>query len=85
MTVERLVTDEIGDVEPSNAELRKLYDEAVQQQKQAGKQGGQEQPIPPFGKVKDQLVEQATSEKQNKAAQSIVKKLRKDADITINL
>lgn len=86
VTVERLVADEIGDVEPSDKELRETYDAAVKQQKQAGKQGGQQQQqIPPFAEVKEQLAEQATAEKQNQAAQEMVAELRKGADITVNL
>lgn len=83
--VERLVADETGAIKPTEAELRKIYDQAVQQQKAAGKQGGQQQAIPPFAKVKPQLVQQAKSDQQNKAAQALVKELRKDADITLNL
>lgn len=82
--LERLVQDEGGAVKPTEAELRKLYDQAVQQQKKSGQQGGQ-QAIPPFAKVKPQLVQQAKSDKQNKTAQTMVKELREDADITINL
>ncbi len=84
IVVERLVDDEAGSVEPTEAELRKIYDAAVRQQKQAGKQGAQ-QPVPPFAKVKTQLVERAKTDKQNNAAQALLVELRKDADITINL
>jgi SurA N-terminal domain len=84
IVVERLVEDETGSVEPTEAELRKIYDAAVKEQKQAGKQAGQ-QPIPPFAKVKPQLVERVKTDKQNNAAQALLDELRKDADITINL
>ncbi|MDN5894818.1 MAG: SurA N-terminal domain-containing protein [Nocardioides sp.] len=85
VVVEQLVEDEAGSVKPTEGELRKIYDDAVRQQKKAGKQGGQQQPIPPFAKVKSQLVQQATSDKQGKAAQALVKDLRKDAEINVNL
>lgn len=85
LVVERLVADEAGDVEPTNGELRKIYDEAVQQQKQAGEQGGQQAKIPPFAKVRPQLVEQAKAENEGKVAQALVDELRKDAEITISL
>jgi peptidyl-prolyl cis-trans isomerase SurA len=79
--VEQLVADENGPIEPTDAELRKLYDEAKKQQAASG--GGQQ--LPPFAKVRDQLVEQATSQETGKVATALVADLRKDADITINL
>ena len=85
VVVERLVEDETGSVKPTERELRKIYDDAVRQQKKVGQQGGQQQPIPPFAKVKPQLVQQARSDKQGKAAQTLIEELRKEADITINL
>lgn len=85
IVVERLVKDETGPIKPTNAALRKLYGQAVAQAKAAQEQGGQKQEIPPFGKVKSQLVEQAKTNEQGKAARTLVKFLRKDADITVNL
>ena len=82
MVIDLLVADEAGDAEPTEQELRKIYDEAKQQQAQMGKQG---QKLPPFAKVKAQIVEQAKSEQQGKVAQTLVDDLREDADITINL
>ena len=83
--VVRWVAANPNDVEPTDRELRKIYDAAVQQQKQAGKTGGEQQKIPPFVKVKPQLAEQAKAENEGKVAQALVEELREDADITINL
>ncbi len=94
--VEKLITDEAGDIEPTEEELKKLYDETKAQQEQmgggqggggqgGGGQGGGQQQIPPFEEVKPQLVEQAKSEKQSEVAQGLVDQLREDADISINL
>lgn len=80
--VEQLVADENGPIEPTDKELRAIYDQAKQQQAAAGG-GGQE--FPPFAQVRDQLVEQATSEETGRVATALVDDLRKDADITINL
>ena len=80
--VEQLVADEDGDAEPTDKELRALYAQAKQQQAQSGQKG---QKIPPFAKVRSQLVEQAKAEQVGKVAQALVDDLRKDADITINL
>lgn len=83
MVIDLLVADEGGDAEPTEQELRKIYDQAKQQQAQMGEQGGQK--IPPYAKVKPQLVEQAKSDQQGQVAQALVDDLRADADITINL
>jgi peptidyl-prolyl cis-trans isomerase SurA len=79
--VEQLVEDENGPLEPTDKELRKLYDQVKEQQAAAG--GGQE--IPPFAQVRDQLEEQASSQETGRVATALVEDLRKDADITINL
>ncbi len=83
--IEQLVADEEGSLEPTGKELRALYAQAKQQQEQLGEQSGQAPEIPPFADVKDQLVEQARSERIGEVAQQLVKQLRKDADIKISL
>lgn len=82
LLIEQLVADEAGDIEPTEAELRKIYDDA---KKANDAQGKQAQQIPPFAKVKSQIVDQAKSEKQSEVAQTLVEGLRDDADITVNL
>jgi len=93
--LEKLVADEAGEIEPTEDELRKLYDDAKAQQEQAQQQQGgegdqapggeSEQEFPPYEEVKPQLVEQATSQKEAEVAQGLVDQLRESADITINL
>jgi len=80
--VEQLVADENGPIEPTDKELRALYAQAKKAQAQAG-EGAQQ--LPPFAQVRDQLVEQATSQEIGKVATQLVEDLRADADITINL
>lgn len=80
--VEQLVADENGPIEPTDKELRAIYDQAKKQQAAMGG-GGQE--FPPFAQVRDQLVEQATSQETGRVATALLEDLRKDADITINL
>ncbi|GAA1941400.1 hypothetical protein GCM10009797_38200 [Nocardioides hwasunensis] len=80
--VEQLVTDEKGPIEPTEKELREIYDAAKKQQEQSGQEG---QAFPPFKQVHDQVEEQARSQEIGKVAQSLVTGLRKDADITINI
>jgi peptidyl-prolyl cis-trans isomerase SurA len=78
--VERLVEDEKGPFKPSDKELRALYARAEQQAK-AGGSGT----IPPFAQVREQLVQQARTQEIGTVAGALVKSLRKDADITVNL
>ncbi|UFN43451.1 SurA N-terminal domain-containing protein [Nocardioides okcheonensis] len=80
--VEQLAADEDGSVDPTEKELRALYDRVKQQQAQSGQQG---QEIPPFAQVHDQLEEQARNQQVGKVAGELVEQLRKGADITINL
>jgi peptidyl-prolyl cis-trans isomerase SurA len=80
--IEQLVADEDGSPEPTEKELRALYSQAKQQQAQSGQKG---QKIPPFAQVRPQLEEQAKAQQVGKVATALVKDLRKDADITINL
>jgi peptidyl-prolyl cis-trans isomerase SurA len=82
--IEGLVTDEVGEVDPTEQELRTLYQQVKQQQAQAGQQGGGQQ-VPPYAKVKPQLEQQARMEEQGRVAQELVERLRQDADITVNL
>lgn len=79
LMVEQLAADEDGSIDPTEKELHTLYDQAKAQA------GQSDQKIPAFAKVHDQLVEEATSQKVSEVAGALVKKLRKGAEITINL
>lgn len=76
--VDELIAEEAGNTEPTEKELKEIYDQAVAQ-------GGDQSQIPPFEEVKPQLVEQARAEKESAAAQKLVTDLREKADITVNL
>jgi peptidyl-prolyl cis-trans isomerase SurA len=80
--VEQLVADENGPFEPTDKELRAIYDQAKKQQAASGG-GGQK--FPPFAQVREQLEEQAMNQETGKVATALVDGLRKDADITVNL
>ncbi|NNU27208.1 SurA N-terminal domain-containing protein [Isoptericola sediminis] len=71
--------------EPSEKELRAQYDELVAQMESQGGDGASAPEIPPFEDVRDQLAQQATSQQQSAAIDTIVTDLREDADVTINL
>ncbi|QSR29431.1 peptidylprolyl isomerase [Nocardioides sp. S5] len=80
--VEQLVEDESGPFEPTEKELRAIYDDAKKQQAQS-EQGGQQ--IPPFAQVRSQLVEQARAQETGSVAGALVEDLREAAEITVNL
>ncbi|MGM1017426.1 MAG: SurA N-terminal domain-containing protein [Actinomycetota bacterium] len=79
---EQLLAEEVGDAEPTEEELRELYDQAVAQQEQSGEEGAE---IPPFEEVEPQIREQAVSTAQSEAYAALVGELREDADITVHL
>jgi peptidyl-prolyl cis-trans isomerase SurA len=78
MVIEQLVADEAGSVKPTEQDLRKIY-------AQAKTQAGEGQKLPPYAKVRSQIVEQAKSDQLAEVAQTLVDDLRKDADIVVNL
>ncbi|MGJ9413788.1 SurA N-terminal domain-containing protein [Aeromicrobium sp. CF4.19] len=84
--LEQLFADEGADEEPSDEELRELYDTAVEQQEAAPQAEGQpEQEIPSFEDSREQLVEQARTQQQNEVAEALLGDLREDADVEIAL
>jgi hypothetical protein len=84
--VEQLVADEAGDVEPSDREIRALYEQMVARQRQAGGDGeGGGAEIPPLKQVRPQLEQQLVSQRRSEVAQSLVGTLRDRADVVVNL
>ncbi|PWH05073.1 SurA [Brachybacterium endophyticum] len=82
--------------DPSEKELKKQYEQLKEQSKasqqqqqqgggQSGASGGSSQQVPKYEDVKGQLAQQAKTQEEGKAAQSIAKDLRKDADVKVNL
>lgn len=84
LEVEQLVADEAGDLQPSEAEVRALYDQLAAQQDQAGSAGGGS-PLPPLRQVRPQLEKQVRSQKESEVAKSLLTELRDDADIVVHL
>lgn len=83
--IDQLITDKAGDVEPTEEELKGMYDQLVAMQEQNGGENGQEVEIPSFEEIKPRLKEQVESQKRTEAMQTLVKDLRESADITINI
>lgn len=82
--VDQLVASESGDIEPSDEELQTYYDQLVQQQEQMAGDDGEVE-IPSFDEAKPTLVEQLKSQKETEATKVLIERLRKNADVTINL
>lgn len=81
--IDKLLEDEAGPFRASKAELKKLYEQLVDQQEQSGQSPGTEPPS--YEEVKPQLEQQVVQQKKNEAGQALIKQLRQDADVTINL
>ena len=78
--VDQLVAQETGEIKPTEDELKKVYEQAKAQQKEAGSEE-----LPAFEEVKPQLEEQVKMQKESEAVQGLVAKLRESADVKINL
>lgn len=76
--IDQLLSDIVGDSKPSERELREYYEELKERRKQTG---GQE--IPPYKQARPILAQQLASQQEAQAADTLVKQLRKDADIEI--
>lgn len=79
--VDAYVEQEADVQEPSEEELKKQYDELVEQAKS---QGAEDQ-VPEYEEAKQQLADQAVSEGQSAAIEDILKKLREGADVDVKL
>ncbi|NDL57133.1 SurA N-terminal domain-containing protein [Phytoactinopolyspora mesophila] len=80
--LDSLITEEAGDIEPTEEELQELYDQAEAQQEELGEEGSE---LPPFDEVKPQLEEQAKADKESEVVQALIGDLRENADVTVNL
>jgi hypothetical protein len=84
LEIEQLVAAEAGDLQPTDAEVRALYDQLAAQQEQAGSAGGDAQ-VPPLRQVRPQLEEQVRSQKEAQVAKELLAQLRDDADVVVHL
>ncbi len=89
LKVDQFITQEAAIKEPTEQELRELYDSLAQQQAGGGAESGAESGggsgLPAFEEVKPQLTQQLTQQQESEAINAILEKLRADADITVNL
>lgn len=82
------VIETIDAEEPSEDEVKEMYDMQVEQleamNEQAGEEG-QEQEVPSFEELKPDLEEQAAQQKENEAVEAHLDDLREDADVETHL
>nr|WP_026699787.1 SurA N-terminal domain-containing protein [Salibacterium aidingense] len=82
--IDQLISEETGDVEPTEEELKQAYEQAKAQQAQMSGEG-EDAETPSFEEMKPDLKEQVKSQKEAEASQALVEELRKNADVSINL
>jgi len=70
--------------EPSEDEVRELYDSAVEQQ-EAAAEGEEQTELPPFDEVREDVEAQASDDARNEAALAHVDELRAEAEIETHL
>lgn len=78
--VDKLIAEEAGDIQPSEEEVQKFYDDMKAQQEEMG--AGE---MPPLEDVKSELEAQIVMEKENTAVQELVAELRESADVTVHI
>lgn len=97
LRVEKLIIAEFGEFEVTDAEVEAAYEQVRQQQAMSGggaaggapgaasggAAGGGE--LPPLEQVRDQVEEQVRAEQEAGAMEELSQKLRKDADVTVNI
>jgi hypothetical protein len=83
--IDRLLSEESGDAEPTEEELEEAYDQMTAQQEQMSGEGGEDVEMPSYEEVKPELEEQVAAQKEAEQSQQLVEDLREDADVTINL
>ncbi|RKL67628.1 peptidylprolyl isomerase [Salipaludibacillus neizhouensis] len=83
--VDQLIASEAGDIEPTEEELQEYYDQIVAQQEQMSDENSEEVEIPSFDEVKPEIEKQLKSQKESEVYQTLIERLREEADVTINL
>src|SRR5699024_10662143 len=79
--IDQLIVEESGDIEPTDEEAEEAYEMMKAQQEEMGT----EEELPSFDEIKPDLKEQLKQQKEIEVTQTLVEKLRNDADVTIYL
>lgn len=84
LRVEKLIIDEYGEFEVTDAEVEAAYEQVAQQQAMSGGAAGGGE-VPPLEQVRDQVEEQVRAEQEAGAMEELSQKLREDADVTVHI
>lgn len=79
--IDQLLAEESGDLNPTEEEVKEAYEAIKAQQKEMGSK----EDIPAYDEIKANLKEQVIQQKQMEVTETLIEKLRKDADVTIYL
>ncbi|MFS0674149.1 SurA N-terminal domain-containing protein [Ornithinibacillus sp. 179-J 7C1 HS] len=82
--VDKLIASESGEVEPTKEELQEAYDTYKAQLEQMSSEA-KEVDIPTYEEMEADLIAQVKAQKESKTYQTLVEKLKADADITKNI
>ncbi|GGC88332.1 hypothetical protein GCM10007216_18850 [Thalassobacillus devorans] len=85
LQVEKYVEEQTDQAEVTDQELQEEYDKMVGQMEEQAEQSDQEQEIPSFEEAKPQLEEQLKQTKEQEQITELVKKLRDDSEVKINI
>src|SRR5699024_2402732 len=75
--IDQLIAEEAGDIEPSDDEIKEFYEQMKEQQEQADS----DEELDSLDELKGDIAEKLKSDKRNEAYQTLVEKLREDADV----
>ncbi|WP_226584677.1 SurA N-terminal domain-containing protein [Halobacillus litoralis] len=81
LKIDKLIAEEVKVEEPTEKELKAEYDKIKEQQASADT----EQEIPAFEDVKDTMKQRMQQQQKMEGTQKLVKNLREDAEVTVNL
>ncbi len=79
--IDHLLEEESGDLEPTEDEVKEAYETIKAQQEEMGS----EEEFPAYDEIKADLKQQVIQQKQIEVTETLIDKLRKDADVTIYL
>ena len=85
LRVQKLITDEYGEFEVTEAEVQAAYEQVAQQQAMSGGGAAGGGGLPPLEQVRGQVEEQVRAEKEAGAMEELSQKLREDADVTVHI
>ena len=85
LRVQKLITDEYGEFEVTEAEVQAAYEQVAQQQAMSGGGAAGGGGLPPLEQVRGQVEEQVRAEQEAGAMEELSQKLRADADVTVHI